>query len=49
MELYEQIKAGKFVTFEPRKEIALVQPEPVNELGRLPLVGRQEGLTQIPG
>jgi len=47
VELYEQIKAGKFITVEPRKEISLLKPEPLSELGRLPLVGRQEGLAQI--
>ncbi len=47
VELYEQMKAGKFITVEPRKEISLLKPEPLSELGRLPLVGRQEGLAQI--
>jgi len=47
VELYEQIKVGKFTTAEAHKESTRVKPERPNERGKLPLVGRQEDLAQI--
>jgi len=47
VELYEQIKAGKLAAVESRAELVPVAREPLSELARLPLVGRQDALAQI--
>ena len=47
VELYEQIKAGKLAAVASHAEPASVVPEPLSELARLPLVGRQNALAQI--
>ncbi len=47
VDLYEQIKAGKFAAVASRAVPASVVPEPLSELARLPFVGRQDALAQI--